>query len=578
MWRRRAAAIHDWAWKYGYDHRNRSDSAGECGGFWWNMDVYKHFKDSISIVEVLHVAARLATPITPSINRTHFLDSAISIWNWIFDFDNGSGLLAANGIMSTGAQPEWCCNPRSSANESLGRQCANSRVPGMSYNHGLLMSSAALLYNITGKKEYLTRGLSLLDAAYENLTNADGAVRDLQRGSRALVYSDGYCSESSGDPGSDFFSFKGIFVTHLTYFAQTLRKSRALDDDALTKVRSIATKSSENAWTKSRVAPPFNATADACDDGVKRKNSTFSKYHWWWTTSNVSLETPPNPYLWFYKTGVTCSYSQNSSIVYWKGNVATKDDCQAHCANTSYANCTKFVFSGGDYSTTSTASCPCFECDGTPCYQPDCQYCETRAHKACPTKTTYPGCYTTAKAACTCNSQNTTTFYNCLLYKQMPAKGFDREKGPSCAVADYDCTLVAKRPDSPTDPSMSCRGRCGNDSTGGSCFCDVSCARHFDCCLDYTDECLPVERKIPSCLKRCQSAVAHPIPGGGYCFCDSGCANDFTDNNSYGGCCADYTWKCASGMQDEMCLDARTQTQAISVFVAHHVVEDLERS
>ena len=68
------------------------------------------------------------------------------------------------------------------------------------------------------------------------------------------------------------------------------------------------------------------------------------------------------------------------------------------------------------------------------------------------------------------------------------------------------------------------------------------------------------------------AAAAVPIPGGGYCFCDRGCDNSFTDNNSHGGCCADYEWRCEGGQRDQLCMDARTQAQALQLFVAHHVL------
>ena len=572
VWRDRAAALHDWIWKYGYDHRRQNESTNECGGLWWSTDNTKHFKDSITIVEVLHSAAKLANPAVNPIDHSRFLNAAVEIWNWIFAFDNGRGLFASNGIMSTGASPEWCCSPTSAANVSLGHTCVNSRVPGMSYNHGLLMSSAAILYNITGKSDYLTRGLALLDAAYENLTNSDGAVRDLQRGSRSLVTSPSECGAYSGDPGSDFFSFKGIFITHLNYFAQTLRESAALKSDALAKVRSIVTNSSNNVWTKSRAGPPFNGTTDAC--GSAPKNASYSKYHWWWTTSNVSIETPPNPYFWFDKKGLSCTYDLNSSFIFWNGTASSKDECQSRCANETYSNCTKFMFKTNE-EVGAEGSCPCFACDGTPCDH--CVYCLPKGKKACPTKKSQ-GCYTTAKVGCNCDTPP--QIPNCVLYKQIPWSGFDRKKGASCAVPSYQYTVVAKRPLSPTNASTSCKGRCDNNTStakNGSCFCDAACARHMDCCLDYVDECVSADQQTATCLGKC-TAKPRPIRGGGYCFCDSGCTNTFTDNNSYGGCCADYLWRCEGGPRDQTCFDARTQTQAVSVFVAHHAVDSLDRS
>ena len=104
--------------------------------------------------------------------------------------------------------------------------------------------------------------------------------------------------------------------------------------------------------------------------------------------------------------------------------------------------------------------------------------------------------------------------------------------------------------------------------------------------MDYAAECLPQEQSTPSCAGRCSgsltldayelAAAAQPIPGGGYCYCDPACDNDYTDNNSHGGCCADHAWRCSKdGERDPLCMDARTQAQAVNAFVAHHVVAAL---
>ena len=87
---------------------------------------------------------------------------------------------------------------------------------------------------------------------------------------------------------------------------------------------------------------------------------------------------------------------------------------------------------------------------------------------------------------------------------------------------------------------------------------------------------------MPSCKERCcapgeevrsEVTAAIPIPGGGYCYCDAGCVNKFTDNNSEGSCCADYEWRCAGGERDPLCMDARTQAQALHLFAAHALLE-----
>ena len=73
--------------------------------------------------------------------------------------------------------------------------------------------------------------------------------------------------------------------------------------------------------------------------------------------------------------------------------------------------------------------------------------------------------------------------------------------------------------------------------------------------------------------------LAVPIGGGGYCYCDVECnaklTFGYTDNNSYGGCCADWAHECSGVGRDADCMDARSQAQAISLFVAHHSVQRL---
>ena len=568
-WRRRAAAIVDWAWTHGWDNRtNSANGTEQCGGFWWNTGLDKRFKDSISIVEVLHAAARLATPITAdSKNRTHYLNAAEMIWNWLYAFDNGTGLFASNGIMSTGAQPEMCCNSKFTVfNGSL---CANSRIAGMSYNHGLLMSSAAILYNVTSNRDYLRACETLLDAAAENLTNADGAVKDLQRGSRAYVTSSAECTLRTGDPGSDFFSFKGVFITHLAYFAQTLNDSGALTSDMYEKVVAMVRNSSENAWSKSIVRAPF-PKKDLCSttsgEYVRLDAGALEpKFHWWWTSSNVSIETPPDPHTWFVRKGVRCTYNA-TSVVLWKGKAGTQNACREKCERNK--NCTKFMFFAESEGYSDL--CECYTCDDQPCNQPRCSLCGLLKDNVCPHKNS-TGCYTTASAVCTCvDNPPEGNAVNCWLYGS--ASQINRTYGQACAEYGNSYTVGVKRPSA----RASCARRCGGN-VPDVCYCDAACARHMDCCLDYALEC----GSEPSCAGRCEpntTPVALPIRGGGYCYCDSGCSNYFTDNNSYGGCCADYTWRCGGGEQDQLCLDARTQTQAVSLFTAHHVMERIENA
>ena len=185
----------------------------------------------------------------------------------------------------------------------------------------------------------------------------------------------------------------------------------------------------------------------------------------------------------------------------------------------------------------------------------------------------------------------------CSLYA--PVTGSARQTEVGCTELDAAYVVGARRPPSPRTASCRASG-CSGTEAKVACQCDAQCARHLDCCADYADACLPAASRMPSCEGRCSGAkpaeakgakaagealsdgmagvvpwtVPLPIPGGGYCFCDAGCENSFTDNNSHGGCCADYKWRCTvGGQRDPLCMDARTQAQALNAFVAHYVVE-----
>lgn len=579
---------------------------------------------------MLQVAAKIASTYdVKSENRTRFLDSAERIWSWVYAFDGGRGLTAPNGVMSTGALPERCCAAANTAKNahstSPGPLCANSRAPGMSYNHGLLMSSAALLYNATGSKDYLKTSLELLQAAIENLTDSEGAVRDVQRGSRVFS-SAGRCLCGS-DPGSDFFSFNGIFTAHLSYFAETLHKSGALSPDVQSKVLAMLKQNSDNAWSRSAAWPPFNSSMDQCSTSIDRKrhtsvgdaqtmlNRTSPKFHWWWSNGkNATLETPPDGQLWFARSGLQCSYPDNgtSSPVLWSGMAASEQACRQLCAEN--LTCIKYMWenwsgelhgrhgNNEDNYDDHSDTCPCFKCSGRRCSYPDCDRCSTLADEPC-ARRNMSDCYTTAKTPCACSSSEPESALSiaCWLFRTVVE---NRSTLSGCTNFSTQYNVAAKRPLPPTrqHPWTTCQNRCGhtspsltssgNFSDADVCFCDDACAVHLDCCLDFVEQCRPAEGQHPSCSGRCVNieamppfpssrqphALAVPIQGGGYCYCDPQCGNIFTDNNSYGGCCADFAFECKKQPLDPVCFDARTQGSALHLFVSHHVVSELEPS
>jgi hypothetical protein len=565
-WRQRAADLYEWGWTYGWDHRRASTATArstaekeskekgtqratddECGGVWWKTDADKHFKDSITIVELLHVGARLGNA------------SAERVWDWLFSFDDGNGLIAPNGILSTGAQPEWCCSPSSAAQGAspytgqLGARCTNSNVPGMSYGHGLLLSSAALLHNSTGDPKYLHAAARLLEAALANLTDAggSGAVSDVQRGSRSAATA---CNGYGDDPGSDFFSFKGIFVTHVAYTARYLHSSGNLPPESRAKIEKMLNVSGASVWTNARFSPPWSDLCSAPQGADAARAGPFEeafgplaidppKFAWWWSSATGPLETPPDPRVWYRRGGLNCTYSS----VVWSGRLADEEQCMGRCA--AEGACAKYTFA--------------------PEKPPSGQ-----------------------------SSRPNADWGRCLLFPQPVGEARTSEEGCTRITGTSQILFGAKRPPPPTDTSTgvatcAAAGRCSDSDpaalesgelgreAASACMCDDVCARHLDCCLDYVTACIAPAQQTPTCDGRCTrtedttAAAAVPLPGGGYCFCDPGCHNEFTDNNSYGSCCADRAWKCAGGEQDVPCLDARSHTQAISLFVAEHVVGGL---
>ena len=80
------------------------------------------------MVELMHLAARLAAaPATPAADARKFLGRALAVWRWLFAFDGGRGMLT-DGVLSTGAQPAWCCSATSGAANSSAGAAAIARI------------------------------------------------------------------------------------------------------------------------------------------------------------------------------------------------------------------------------------------------------------------------------------------------------------------------------------------------------------------------------------------------------------------------------------------------------------------
>ena len=461
VWLNRSIGIYEWSWKHGWDE--------PCGGFWWSTWPHLFFKDSITILEMLHFSSKLAY-LFPS----KYTDDATKIWKWLFSFENGRGVLTEENLVSTGLIPELCCNFSS---KDLLKKCYSSKQTGTSYNQGLLLSSAAYLYLATEDKHYLDIGLMVLDAVLENYTTSGGMLRDEMRGSR--TYS-GTC-EYNQDPGGDWYSFNGVFMLHLTYFTELLKGKDALPDATMQRIKLLVQRTSDSAWNNSAVWPPFTGVNDACNsDTTKNSKSSSPKFHWWWVKDMEQQVMPPDVSLYFRKTGLKCVRVGNNTPL-WKGSVVDENACEEKCVMNN--NCSKYLFglSGGDNCIIWSYNRSDHICNGSDQsfnvgVKRPISYASCKGHCGSdkPLKLEQGVCY--CDAACT-------KHLDCCL-----------DYADECVEEQY----------------LSCKGLCNRVEAqtiknGGYCWCFAGCYPVFtdnnsigSCCPDYPQQCLGV--KMPACL------------------------------------------------------------------------------
>lgn len=454
------------------------------------------FKDSVTIVELLHLSSKLAF-LFPS--EPLNLERAEKVWNWFFSFDDGYGLMSDEYLVSTGAVPFGCCN--ATTNNDWYEKCHNSKIPGTSYNQGLLMSSSAYLYRRTGNKTYLNIGLRAVEAILANYTTKEGILVDEPRGYQTYQSSCTY----NEDPGGDWYSFNGIFMLHLSYFTEILHTNGTLPNETFEAVINLVKTTSDAAWNRSAVWPPFNKTKDACDIGIQppTANTSYPKFHWWWG-QNVSLSDqiiPPDANLFFINAQLQCRSLGGAKTQLWGGRVSSEDDCKNNCLKN--ANCSKYQFSTGGL------------VSGMNCWN----WSYNRSNHLCD--------------------------------KLSPGM-----------------TVGVKRPDNSATCAGKCGSKEPLVMEhGGECYCDTECIKNLDCCLDYANHCVGY-RNI-TCKGLCNTMEAQAIPGGGYCWCYAGCHVFETDNNTEGSCCLDYPVQCNGAPREPVCLDMRSQGSALNLFLAH---------
>jgi len=141
----------------------------------------------------------------------------------------------------------------------------------------------------------------------------------------------------------------------------------------------------------------------------------------------------------------------------------------------------------------------------------------------------------TFTAAATATRTPTRSFTVPATATRTPTRTFTQLPATPTRTPTHTFTVAATATRTPTTPPAadSCAGNCGG--SGGSCWCDDSCAAFGDCCADYTAQCAGSATPTPlpawaSCVGNCGGEAAT-------CYCDSDCL-------TFGDCCGDYTAVC----------------------------------
>ena len=419
-------------------------------------------------MEMLHFSAKLAH-MFPKNNS--YLSDAEKVWNWIYSFNGGRGIFTGTNLISTGLIPENCCN---STSRNPSRICYNSKLSGTSYNQGLFLSAAAYLYVVTEDKTYLEAGLKLLEAVVDNYTTSDGVLLDEMRSAQTYQFQ---CIGGS-DPGGDWYSFNGIFVLHLAYFADILKAKDALTSAQLMTIKKLVETTSDAAWNRSALWPPFNKVNDACNTGNSGKiRSSYPKFHWWWNERVTQQIIPPDAGLYLEKTGLRC-VGNNTQL--WDGPVSSQDQCAQKCTKTK--KCAKYLYGTDQYRCWTWS----FNRSEYICNHTDRNFnVGTKRPIGTATCKGICGSHTpqnVSNGVCYCDA-NCTHHLDCCL--------------------DYAEECVKEK-------FLSCKGLCGTGVAqaipgGGYCWCLDGCNPQFtdnnsmgSCCPDYPKQCLNVD--MPDCL------------------------------------------------------------------------------
>jgi hypothetical protein len=130
-------------------------------------------------------------------------------------------------------------------------------------------------------------------------------------------------------------------MVHLGYFIDLLKPNGSLPDDVFEAAQKFITLTSDSAWVKSAVWPPYNIT-DACNSNPN-KQPLHPKFYWWWGQNQTQQIIPADPRIFFHKTGLRCVGNETQL---WEGRTTAEEKCTHLCIRN--ASCSKYLY-GGSY-------------------------------------------------------------------------------------------------------------------------------------------------------------------------------------------------------------------------------------
>lgn len=149
-----------------------------CGGMWW--DKAHTYTGAIENELFLTVAAQLANRVSTSRENEHYLNWALTQWDWFEQCE----VINANFTVNNGIDFATCRND-------------NGTV--WSYNQGVILGGLVELHRAFPNPEYLVIAEKIAHAAIEHMSDSNGILHDP-------------CEPNCGNDGPQF---KGIFMRNL---------------------------------------------------------------------------------------------------------------------------------------------------------------------------------------------------------------------------------------------------------------------------------------------------------------------------------------------------------------------------